>query len=368
MSRMKGSGLNAGELISSRYLVEKPIGRGGMQDVYLARDVLLDGYVALKTPLPGQADKRFGNSARISARVNHHNVAKTLDYIEDDGRLFLIEEYVEGEDLREKLSKFGVLDPHLGVKVFLRLAKGIAASHHAGVVHCDLKPGNVIVGNECDFGILKITDFGVASLVEEVFVEAMREGGDMTRSTSGTVRGALPYMAPELMFGKEGGRPKKPSDIWSLGAMMFHVLTGSCPFGVYLEAAVNVSTRSRAPWPEFMLQKTQYVPVVKELQSLVECCLTYEAGDRPTADELVRRLLDVCFVDVERKMGVVDHFINYSRSSGFIVGDDGDEVFFSKESVYGPDASSVDVGNRVCYSCFPGHPRKRAHPVILLKK
>ena len=364
MSRAKSSGLNADELVSSRYLIERPIGRGGMQDVYLARDMLLDACVALKTPLPGQVDKRFEKSAQISARVNHHNVAKTLDYVDDGERLFLVEEYVEGEDLGRALDRFCVLDPHLGVKVFLRLAKGIAASHHAGVVHCDLKPSNVIVGE--GFDVLKITDFGVASLAEEVFVEERRRG-DITRSASGTVKGALPYMAPELMFNNDGVRPERPSDIWSLGAMMFQVLAGFCPFGVYLDAAVNVKMQTRKPWPEFMLNKPQYKAISRELQSLVEECLEYDADNRPTADMLVSKLSDLCFVGSVRKYGVVDK-LKSNGYSGLIIGDDGSEVFFSKESVYGPDGASIGPGSRVCYSCFPGEPNERAHPVILIKK
>ena len=82
--------MNAQDIVSGRYRIERHIGRGGMQDVYLAQDILLESNVALKTPQPGQPDKRFKSSAKISARVNHHNVAKTLDYIEENGRLFLL--------------------------------------------------------------------------------------------------------------------------------------------------------------------------------------------------------------------------------------------------------------------------------------
>ena len=132
-----------GDVVSSRYVVQSHIGRGGMQDVYLASDQLLGIEVALKTPQAGQTDKRFSQSAVIAARINHHNVAKSLDYIEEDDRLFLIEEYVQGETLETKLARFGAVDPHLGARVFHHIAKGIAASHHAGVIHRDLKPSNI---------------------------------------------------------------------------------------------------------------------------------------------------------------------------------------------------------------------------------
>jgi histidine kinase len=367
MSRVRVGALNVGETISSRYSILGPIGQGGMQDVYLANDELLGVRVALKTPLAGQPDKSFRKSAQIAARVNHYNVAKTLDYVEEGGRLFLVEEYVEGEDLGKKLNKFGILDPHLGVKVFLRLAKGVAASHHAGVVHCDLKPSNVIVGGECNFDILKITDFGVASLVEEIFNKGRDSEGDITLSMSGTVKGALPYMAPEIMFNSDGSPPRRASDIWSLGAMMFHVLTGFYPFGRGLEAAARVKNQDRAEWPGFMLAKPQYKVVSEGLQSLIDACLCHEESSRPEADDIVSRLADFCFVDAERMLGRVNNFI-YNKDSGFIHGEDGGKFFFHKDSVYGPDSVVLAPGAHVCYSCFPGSPRHRAHPVLLLKK
>ena len=102
--------MNNNDVVSSRYLIRKHVGRGGMQDVYLAVDQLLGLEVALKTPLAGQPDRRFIQSAKIAASVNHHNVAKTLDYFEENGRLFLIEEFVSGETLEVKLNRFGAVD------------------------------------------------------------------------------------------------------------------------------------------------------------------------------------------------------------------------------------------------------------------
>jgi serine/threonine protein kinase, bacterial len=265
--------MKLGDVVSARYLVQSHIGRGGMQDVYLALDQLLGVEVALKSPQPGQPNKRFSQSAIIAARVNHHNVAKTLDYFEESNQLFLIEEYVPGETLEAKLTRFGAVDPHLAARVFHHLSKGVAASHHAGVVHRDLKPSNIIAEPGVNIQELKITDFGIATLTEEVFAQAAKVG-DLTRSTSGTIRGALPYMAPEMMFRSPGVQPGREADIWSLGAMMFRILTGDYPFGVYLQAAVNVQNQKRAPWPEFMTHNPQYKPLAEQLQNLVERCLT----------------------------------------------------------------------------------------------
>ncbi|MGL5680456.1 MAG: serine/threonine-protein kinase [Plesiomonas shigelloides] len=356
--------MNIGDVVSDRYSIQAHIGRGGMQDVFLAKDILLDSNVALKTPQPGQQNKRFKNSAKISARVNHYNVAKTLDYIEENGKLFLIEEFVAGDNLENKLKTFGAIDPHLAARIFLHVAKGVAASHHVGVVHRDLKPSNIIVESGVNLHELKITDFGIATLTEEVFDEAAQDG-DITRSTSGTIRGALPYMAPEMMFRQPGEHPGKSVDIWSLGAMMFQILTGKVPFGVYLSAAVNVKINKREPWPSFMTSNPQYRHLAQQLQSLVENCLQYNINDRPTADELVNEISNLCFIGVDREVGRVNNLI-LNGYGGFIRDASGKETFFSQESVYGL-VSSASSGNNVCYSSFPGYPRDRGHPIIIIK-
>ncbi|WP_353187818.1 serine/threonine-protein kinase [Pseudomonas sp.] len=356
--------MNAGDVISERYRIERHIGRGGMQDVYLAQDMILDGKVALKTPQAGQQDKRFKNSAIISARVNHHNVAKTLDYVEENGNRFLIEEYVDGVNLDDRLKTFGAIDPHLAARIFLHVSKGVAASHHAGVVHRDLKPSNIVVEHGVNLHKLKITDFGIATLTEEVFDEAARDG-DLTRSTSGTIRGALPYMAPEMMFRQAGDHPGKSVDIWSLGAMMFQIVTGKVPFGVYLQAAVNVQNRNREPWPQFMISNPQYKNLSLQLQNIIDKCLQYDVSDRPSADDVVEEISELCFIGVERKVGSVDNLIQ-NNYSGFITGEDGVTTFFSQESVYGI-RSRASRGNKVCYSSFPGSPRDRGHPIIVIE-
>ncbi|MGX9576412.1 serine/threonine-protein kinase [Mesorhizobium sp. f-mel] len=354
--------MKSGDIVSGRYAVRSHVGKGGMQDVYLATDMLLEMDVALKTPQAGQQDKRFAQSAIFAARVNHHNVAKTLDYVEEYGRLFLIEEYVAGETLEAKLEKFGVVDPHLGARVLHHMSKGVAASHHAGVVHRDLKPSNIILGKGVNLHQLKITDFGIATLTEEVFNEAAKDG-DLTRSTSGTIRGALPYMAPEMMFRSPGDHPGPAADIWSLGALMFRLLTGDYPFGVYLEAAVNVRNKTRKPWPSFMTVNPQFAPLSKELIAIVDSCLDYDPARRPTADELIVKCDELCYINFHRSEGVVTNFIQ-NGYSGFATGGDG-TVFFSMESVYGPRRpSSSNV--RICYCMFPGNPRHRGHPVSVI--
>lgn len=353
-----------GRVVADRYEVVRHIGRGGMQEVFYAKDVVLDLGVALKTPQAGQAVGRFKKSAIISAMVNHHNIAKTLDYVEENGEFFLIEEYVAGETLDAKLKKFGLLDPHLAAHVFHHLAKGVQASHRVDVVHRDLKPSNVMVSNGVNVHELKITDFGIATLTKKVF-EDVKKQGDMTNSTSGTVKGALPYMAPEMMFDVDGCVPGKPVDVWSLGAMMFQLLTGEVPFGVYLDAAVNVKNQHRKPWPSFMTSNAQFKPLAIELQKAVESCLSYDASKRPTADQLVDVCQKMCYLAMDREQGEVYNLIQ-NGYSGFAKNAEGD-VFFSMESVYGPKKPDTGNNSYVCFSSFSGKPRNRAHPILVIK-
>lgn len=354
--------IELGKQLNQRYLILDHVGHGGMQEVYRAKDLLLDIEIALKTPLAGQKGRRFAQSARLAARINHRNVAKTLDYVQSTDVVFLVEELVEGEDLESRLSKFGALDPHMGARILHHLAKGVAASHHAGVIHRDLKPNNVMVPRGMDIDSLKITDFGIATLTGQVLEEAHREG-DITKSASGTVKGALPYMAPELMFRNDGDATGASCDVWSIGALMFRLLTGIYPFGVFLNAAVNVKTGTRAPWPPFMTQNPQFAPLATELQRLIEDCLVYDADERLSSDELVRRCEKLCYLAAPRAVGDVVRMIQ-KGASGFLV-HEGEQVFFSTESIYGP-SRRVAVGNKLCFSEFPGTPRNRAHPVVLM--
>ena len=191
--------LKTGQLIADRYHIVCPIGEGGMQEVYKANDNTFDRIVALKTPKNPSAKKRFKRSAILSARVNHPNVAKTLDFFEISDREFLIEEFVEGCDLRAFADQFARVDPFLAAHFLHHIIKGVAASHHAGVFHRDLKPSNILVSSQPWPEKTKVTDFGIAKMAEEEIAELIELGIDKSITTSATLVGALPYMAPELI-------------------------------------------------------------------------------------------------------------------------------------------------------------------------
>lgn len=352
------------KVIGGRYEIVSELGSGGMQHVFRAHDHLRGVDIALKTPQAGQLLKKFANSATISARINHHNVAKTLDYLEEGGAPYLAEELVEGGTLDEAcLSLAGFVDPHTGARLFRLLAKGLAASHHAGVVHRDLKPSNIVVSGGYNLSSVKITDFGIATLTEEVFEEEIAERGDITKTTSGTVKGALPYMAPEMMFRKKGDYVGREADIWSLGAVMFHMLTGMLPFDEGLIVPANVKTGTRAPWPVFMTSDPQFSSLARSLQELVEACLQYEAAKRPKADDLVQACNELMYYNGKWITGKVNNMP--AATIGFIAGSDGKMAFFHRDSTYG--TKKPYVGAKVLYSCSDGTPHQRAFPLIVCK-
>lgn len=349
-----------GKTIAGRYRVERKIGNGGMQDVYLACDAMTDYQVALKTPQPGQKARAFRNSALVAARINHHGVAKTLDYFEEDGQHFLIEEFVEQGTLEEAtLDRVPFIDPHMAAHLLLQLSKGIAASHKAGVIHRDLKPSNILVNEEGGLIVVKVTDFGIATLAEEIFEEAAKKG-DLTRSTSGTVKGALPYMAPEMMFRKAGDNPGAPLDVWALGAMMFRLMTGIYPFGQGFQVPVNVNSGKREPWPGFMFANEQFAPLARSITDIIDKMLQLKPQARPTALEVVRLAEDLSFFIAERRRGTVIE-TNYNGAHGKISTTRG-RVFYHSKSVYG--GTVLKENDKVEFCNHPGHPYPRAHPVI----
>lgn len=351
---------SAGDLIKGRYQILDYVDEGGMQFVYSASDCILKRKVALKTPKNDSAQKRFHRSAIVSAQINHPNVAKTLDYLEDGQRQYLVEEFIEGTDMDKALLKITTyLDPYLGARIFHYLAKGLAASHHAGVIHRDLKPSNVMVTGGFQLGTIKITDFGIAKMADEEIAEAV-EGGGESISASSTVVGALPYMAPEAIeTPRDVG---KPADVWSIGAMMYELLTGEKPFGSGLKAVTKIIEAKPPEFPKFMTSNPQFATLSNQLIQIVYQCLQKSPALRPSADALVEKCGTLCYPVERRYFGTVRTLPN--RYWGFI-DVDGEDIFFHLDyCVYG---NRPAVGDKVMLSKFQGGGAWRALPVVKLQ-
>jgi serine/threonine-protein kinase len=206
-----------GEVISGRYELEELVGSGGMSNVFRAHDRLLERTVALKI-LHEQYTRdedyveRFRREARAVAQLAHPNIVTVIDRGEQDGRQYIVFEYIDGENLKE-LTAHGPLDPQDAIRLTLQVARALSFAHERGVVHRDVKPQNVLLNDD---GQAKVTDFGIARSLDVHGV-----------TQTGTVLGTSDYIAPEQARGQKVD-PK--TDIYSLGAVLYELLAGDVPY------------------------------------------------------------------------------------------------------------------------------------------
>ena len=207
-----------GHMINERYQIIKMIGEGGMANVYLAHDTILDRDVAVKVLRGDLADdekfvRRFQREAIAASSLNHPNIVEMYDVGEDEGKYFIVMEYIEGQTLKSLIKKRGALTLAEVIDIMLQLTSGIACAHDSYIIHRDIKPQNVLI---LDDGRVKITDFGIAMALNS---------NELTQTNS--VMGSVHYLPPEQANGS-GSTIK--SDIYSLGILMYELLTGKVPF------------------------------------------------------------------------------------------------------------------------------------------
>lgn len=210
--------LSKGQKINDRYEIIKTIGEGGMANVYLANDTILDRKVAIKV-LRGDLSndekfiRRFKREALSVSNLSHPNIVEVYDVGEEDGNYYIVMEYIEGKTLKQLLQKRGALTLTEVIDIMSQLTDGLAHAHEAYIIHRDIKPQNIMIE---DNGRIKITDFGIAMALNST---------QLTQTNS--VMGSVHYLPPEQANGK-GSTVK--SDIYSLGILMYELLTGSVPF------------------------------------------------------------------------------------------------------------------------------------------
>lgn len=231
-----------GTVLSDRYRLEAKLGSGGMSTVYLARDEVLDRPVAVKlmhremTEQPDQLE-RFNQEARAVAKLSNPNVVAVIDAGEDNGRPYIVLEYVQGETLKQRISRVGALDATEAFAYGLEVAQGLGVAHEVGMVHRDVKPQNVLIDST---GRAKLTDFGIA-----------RELNDEGVTATGRVIGTTDYVAPEQAMGKDVD-PR--SDIYSLGIVLYEMLTGDVPFEADNQIGVAMK-HVNEPLPDIQAQR-----------------------------------------------------------------------------------------------------------------
>ncbi len=210
--------INKGDLIDNRYEIIKSIGEGGMANVYLGFDTILEREVAVKILRGDLSDdekfiRRFQREANSASSLRHPNIVEMYDVGEDNGKYFIVMEYVNGKTLKGLIKKRGPLNLSESIDIMLQLTSGIACAHDSYIIHRDIKPQNIMILED---GRVKITDFGIAMALNN---------NELTQTNS--VMGSVHYLPPEQASGS-GSTIK--SDIYSLGILMYELLTGRVPF------------------------------------------------------------------------------------------------------------------------------------------
>ena len=207
----------AQQVFTGRYQIVRHLARGGMAEVYLARDLLLDRQVALKVLFPEFSTdpsfvERFRREARAAANLNHPNIVSVYDWGEEGGTYFIVMEYIEGPTLRDVIRGEGPLFPNRAAEIGAEIAAALEFAHRRGVIHRDVKPGNVLIS-----GIVKVADFGIA------------RAGDPQESLTqtGAVMGTASYFSPEQA---QGLPIDNRSDVYSLGVVLYEMVAGRPPF------------------------------------------------------------------------------------------------------------------------------------------
>lgn len=228
-----------GKRISGRYKILEVVGGGGMANVYLARDMILEREVAMKVlrfdfSNDDEFIKRFRREAQSATSLAHPNIVSIYDVGEEDGIYYIVMEYVEGQTLKQYIQQFAPVHPRKAVNIMVQIASAIQHAHDNQIIHRDIKPHNILIDHH---GNVKVTDFGIATALSST-----------TITQTNSVLGSVHYLSPEQA---RGGLANKKSDIYSIGIVLFELLTGRLPFDG--ESAISIALKhlqSETPSPK----------------------------------------------------------------------------------------------------------------------
>jgi serine/threonine-protein kinase len=266
---------NNAVILNDRYEMQQRIGRGGMADVYLARDILLDRLVAIKVLFPEYATdpafvERFRREAQSAANLNHPNIVSVYDWGRSNNTYFMAMEYVPGRTLAEALHDVGQITAMKAAEVGIEVAAALSFAHRGNVVHRDIKPGNILIGSN---GQLKVADFGIA--------RALGSASDSNLTQVGAVMGTAAYLSPEQA---QGGQPDPRSDLYSLGIVLYEMVGGRVPFSGDNPVSIAYKQVHEAPLP--LNQLASDVP--RAFEAIVARLLAKDPDLRYATAEAVR--------------------------------------------------------------------------------
>jgi predicted Ser/Thr protein kinase len=260
--------------VAGRYSIDRELGRGGMGIVYLAREVHLDRWVAIKLLPPTRAQdqnfrERFLREARLAAKLSHPNIIPIHAVEDANGFVFYVMAFVDGETLADRIRDRGPLTGAEGTRILREVAWALAHAHSQGVVHRDVKPDNILL--EGSTGRVLVADFGIAAALADT-------------SGSGAISGTPEFMSPEQVLGE----PLDPrSDLYSLGATAFFAMSGKLPFEGS-EATQVMARQVTEPAPPLA---TMGVAVPRKVGALIDRCLAKEPGHRPESAQALAEQL-----------------------------------------------------------------------------
>ena len=271
--------MNSPRLLNNRYQIDGRIGSGGMAEVYRARDLMLERTVAIKLlreDFSGDTAfrERFRQEAKAAANLSHPNIVTIHDFGFDDQQIFIVMEYVPGTDLKTILESRGILSVDEALPLIIQACAGIGYAHRTGLVHCDVKPHNMIVTPDKR---LKVTDFGIARALASIHSQVVNH----------VVWGSPQYFSPE----QAAGQPPSPaSDVYSLGVVLYEMLTGRLPFIANSAAELSHMHRTMMPSP-----LSQYNPLIPpDVERACLKVLSKEPSSRyRTADQFGRVLISL---------------------------------------------------------------------------
>ncbi len=270
--------ITKGQKINDRYEIIKSIGEGGMANVYLGQDTILDRKVAIKV-LRGDLSndekfiRRFQREALSASSLSHPNIVEMYDVGEDNGNYYIVMEYIEGKTVKQLLKKRGKLTVREAVDIMLQLTDGMAEAHDSYIIHRDIKPQNIMIRED---GTIKITDFGIAMALNST---------QLTQTNS--VMGSVHYLPPEQASGK-GSTIK--SDIYSMGILFYELLTGTLPFKG--DNAVEIALKHlKEPMPS-VCKKNNTVP--QSIENIILKCTAKNPKNRYNDVKEINRDLRIC--------------------------------------------------------------------------
>jgi len=287
-------------VINDRYEIGKRIGRGGMAEIFQARDILLDRPVAIKVLFPEFATdpafvERFRREAQAAANLNHPNIVGVYDWGKVNNTYYIAMEYVNGRTLADILKQSGTLTPMQVCDVMSEVASALISAHQNGVIHRDVKPGNILVSTT---GQVKVADFGIA--------RALGSGVEQGLTQTGAVMGTATYFSPEQA---QGASTDQRSDIYSLGVVMYEMLSGSAPFTG--ENAVAIAYKQVHEQAMPLNQRVATVP--PEVAAIVAKCMQKSPDDRYSSADQVRDELRR-FVEGMPVLAMSEHAANNDKT------------------------------------------------------